>query len=210
MSQIPLRNRQGKVVAHAVIDDQDAEFLNRWRWSLNGSGYAFGSPGLMHRVVLGLEKGDGREVDHCNRDKLDNRVANLRLTTRAANIRNSDRADASALLTERVRSLRAEGLRRIEIAELLDISYAQVTVRLRGTPRVPADSRLVWTKERLIAVARDFAEKNGRPPKQGEFNGQEGRPWYPAVYRQFSGWPAFLEAAGFGSAIDFRRLRSAA
>lgn len=35
----------------------------------------------MHRVILGLADDDPRRVDHGNRDKLDNRRANLRIAT---------------------------------------------------------------------------------------------------------------------------------
>ena len=42
----------------------------------------------MHRVLMGLEEGDSRVVDHKNRDKLDNRKSNLRVVTQAENQRN--------------------------------------------------------------------------------------------------------------------------
>lgn len=42
----------------------------------------------MHRQILGLEAGDGCEVDHRNGDGLDNRRSNLRLVTRAQNKQN--------------------------------------------------------------------------------------------------------------------------
>jgi hypothetical protein len=39
----------------------------------------------MHRELLGLEPGDPLQCDHINRDRLDNRRANLRIVTSAAN-----------------------------------------------------------------------------------------------------------------------------
>jgi hypothetical protein len=42
----------------------------------------------MHRTICGLERGDGRYVDHLNHDKLDNRRANLRVVSNAENVRN--------------------------------------------------------------------------------------------------------------------------
>ncbi len=44
---------------------------------------------LMHRVILGLEKGDGFIVDHINRNTLDNRRGNLRIVTPSQNRMNS-------------------------------------------------------------------------------------------------------------------------
>jgi hypothetical protein len=42
----------------------------------------------MHRVILGLKRGDCKEGDHRNHDTLDNRDGNLRVATRAQNIYN--------------------------------------------------------------------------------------------------------------------------
>jgi hypothetical protein len=42
----------------------------------------------MHRAILGLTPGDGKEIDHKNRDTLDNRRSNLRIVTRSQNSQN--------------------------------------------------------------------------------------------------------------------------
>lgn len=50
---------------------------------------------LIHRWILGLEKGDGKIVDHINGNRLDNRRENLRLVTKSLNALNKHEAYAS-------------------------------------------------------------------------------------------------------------------
>jgi AP2 domain len=80
---IPLRNRQRIIVARAIVDGADYEWLSQMSWCRYGGGYAgHRTPNgmvLMHRLILGLESGDPREGDHKNRDRLDNRRVNLRI-----------------------------------------------------------------------------------------------------------------------------------
>lgn len=83
--------------AFAIVDDDAFVFLSQWRWKAkpNGNGtqvYAVrvecSVDGMhrdirMHRVVAGY---DGPlDIDHINRNPLDNRRANLRIVTRSAN-----------------------------------------------------------------------------------------------------------------------------
>jgi hypothetical protein len=93
---IPLRasGKRGKkeladchVVAFAIVDEEDYEAVQPHRWHLTDTGYAARWTGgrkaryriRMHRQILGLERGDRRQADHINRDKLDNRRHNLRI-----------------------------------------------------------------------------------------------------------------------------------
>lgn len=100
--EIPLRQRDGRVAAIALVDDEDADLATE-RWHLSSRGYAqrqvykgrvdgrdIRELELMHRRVMHLRRGDALQVDHINRDKLDNRRANLRLVTQAANNLNVD------------------------------------------------------------------------------------------------------------------------
>ena len=76
---------------YAIVDDEDFEFLNQWKWWSDGQGYAVRDIGgrknkqriLMHRVVN--KTPDGLVADHINRNKLDNRKKNLRNVTQRVN-----------------------------------------------------------------------------------------------------------------------------
>lgn len=95
---IPLKARGGGVRAWAIVDEADYEWAVQFNWSLNPSGYAVRNKprpepskywtSLMHRELLGLERGDRREADHINRDRLDNRRSNLRVVTHKQNGQN--------------------------------------------------------------------------------------------------------------------------
>jgi hypothetical protein len=82
------------------VDDDDYERINvsNWRAKKNKSGAFYAvrtdrSGGkckliCMHNEILGLTTGRGVEVDHKNRNSLDNRKANLRTCTHAQNQHN--------------------------------------------------------------------------------------------------------------------------
>jgi hypothetical protein len=81
----------------ALIDPADAVLAVQHHWYRSGGGYAVtyircaGEQQYqvgMHRLLCGLEKGDGLEVDHINLDRLDNRRCNLRVGTRTQNDEN--------------------------------------------------------------------------------------------------------------------------
>ena len=88
---------QGKV---AIVDDEDFEFLNQWKWHVaggsgSGTGYARRSIRLfnnkiisfnMHRVVMNPKNNE--QIDHVNGNKFDNRKSNLRICTNTQNQHN--------------------------------------------------------------------------------------------------------------------------
>ena len=82
---------QGKV---ALVDDEKFDELQKYKWSIDGSGYAQTNlktekgwrPARMHRIILSLI---GREMaDRINFNKLDNRLLNLRKCNASGNVRN--------------------------------------------------------------------------------------------------------------------------
>jgi hypothetical protein len=95
--RIPLSTRLGPPRAYALVDDEDFERFGHLSWYLESKpGRALyasrnssdGGTIYLHRSVCGCTHGDGQIVDHRNGDGLDNRRANLRITTHAQNMRN--------------------------------------------------------------------------------------------------------------------------
>lgn len=96
-ARIPLRARDGSVRAWALVDEANFEELSGFRWYQN-MGYAVRAvwDGArqrsvtigMHRQIMGVGPGDDEDVDHRNRDRLDNRRGNLRFCTRGQQIQN--------------------------------------------------------------------------------------------------------------------------
>lgn len=72
----------------AIVDDEDFDFINQWKWFLNDNGYAVrsvwkGKKIRMHRLIN--QTLEGMDTDHINRNRLDNRKSNLRTLTRSQN-----------------------------------------------------------------------------------------------------------------------------
>lgn len=88
---------QGKV---AIVDDCDYEFLNKWKWFAAKDGktyYAIRMIKLagrrtsirMHRLIIGAES--SQEVDHRDRNGLNNTRKNIRICNHGQNCCNADK-----------------------------------------------------------------------------------------------------------------------
>jgi len=90
---IQLVDRAGNFKALAWIDLEDLEKVKPWRWYLSSHGYATtniaGHTVKLHQLIMNrLAAGDGLEVDHKDRIRLNCRKNNLRIVTRSINMKN--------------------------------------------------------------------------------------------------------------------------
>ena len=75
---------------YALVDDEDFDMLNKTKWcaiqvrDIRGAWYALTTfekykTAYMHRIIMNAPKGS--QIDHINRNGLDNRKSNLRFCT---------------------------------------------------------------------------------------------------------------------------------
>jgi len=89
MKQIPLN--KGKF---ALVDDEDFDTLSQKKWFVSTDGYAVRQDTKngahlhvrMHRVIVNAPS--AMQVDHADGNRLNNQKSNLRLATKADNMRN--------------------------------------------------------------------------------------------------------------------------
>lgn len=80
---------------YAIVDNSDFDKLNKYKWSANKIGNTYYAVRvkskkaiLMHRYLLGLNDSSVL-CDHINRNGLDNRKTNLRISNKSQNAVNS-------------------------------------------------------------------------------------------------------------------------
>ena len=142
-----------------LVDDEDFEEINRYRWQKSAWGYAVrcgrDSDGKlttlrMHRIVMKAKK--GTEVDHINWNKLDNRKENLRFLSHRKNVcnrpvhKNNQTGIKGVGWHKRIKKFQARlrtpsGLIHIgyfQTAEEARLAYNEVVIRERGRDAVLA------------------------------------------------------------------------
>jgi len=81
----------------AIVDEDDVSRVNQYHWHTNPDGYAISNIWYegrrtsisMHRYVMGCVPRDGKELDHINGNRLDNRKENLRFVEHIHNTWNT-------------------------------------------------------------------------------------------------------------------------
>ena len=89
MKKIPLTRGR-----FALVDDEDFEELNKYKWCMSAKGYAvrtsYTNDGKalvrMHQAIMGIKA--GHEIDHIFGNTLDNRKSQLRFVTPSQNCMN--------------------------------------------------------------------------------------------------------------------------
>lgn len=158
--------KKGRGVGVAQMDDCAASrallAANRFVLTLDGYAaaipHAWGEEGpSMHRLVMGMppsrddETGESRDVDHINRDRLDNRQANLRIVSRRVNsINRGQTADTGVHWNEASQAYVATWT---DDAGLAHRSYH--SVRYHGF-RSSAHAAAVKARNTAIAMQRDY------------------------------------------------------
>lgn len=132
-------SKQGKNKGkyQALVDDQDYDRLNKFRWSITNNGYAIrrlkDKYFLMHREIIDIPK--GMDTDHINRNKLDNRRKNLRIATRSQNNAN-----------QRLNSYNSSGYKGVSWNKTLKLWMAYI--------KVDGKRHVQWEKNREKAAEK--------------------------------------------------------
>lgn len=94
-AEIELKDRNFNIVGYALIDIEDVEKCKTVKWALRRSKHTSYAYGLVNKKLEGLHRyilnyKGSLQIDHINRNGLDNRKNNLRIVTKDDNQINTD------------------------------------------------------------------------------------------------------------------------
>ena len=140
------------------VDREDEGLIGQYKWRVGGKGYVVrnlpsprrGERVLLHREILermGEEMG-GKQSDHKNRNKLDNRRENLRAATSAQNNWNRK-------------------VNRVSQSQVKGVRWRAKKGRWEGEIKV--EGRVVWRKAFRTKAAAEQKRREVLPQYHGEF-----------------------------------------
>ena len=90
-AELHILDKEGNTKTIALVDKEDVEKLKQYSFRNHNRGYLStsikGHTAYIHQIVYG-KVAEGKEIDHINRNKLDNRKANLRECSHIDNMHN--------------------------------------------------------------------------------------------------------------------------
>jgi len=93
VAEIVLYNKNGNECNRAIIDTQGVEKIKHFKWHETGQGRVATRINdkmvLLQHIIIGLKQNKATQVDHIDRNVLNNRKANLRICTHTQNARNA-------------------------------------------------------------------------------------------------------------------------
>jgi hypothetical protein len=104
---------------------------------------------LLHRVILGLDYGDPRKVDHINRDGLDCRIANMRICEQWQNMANQGS-----------RSGKYRGVSKLPSGRWIARMVVQGKSVYVGVFDTDAEAALAWDKVAAVTFDPAFVKLN--------------------------------------------------
>lgn len=159
-AEIVLRDVNYRVVANAIIDIADINKCKKYKWNLdNFHGYVVTyvnkKPLSLHRYLLDY-KGE-LDIDHINRNKLDNRRSNLRVVPRCINAANNGRIGVK-------RAHQKEGW----VADIVryGINYHVGTFKTKEEAIQARQEKKKWLDENDWMLRTEY-EKNKEPQSKG-------------------------------------------
>lgn len=142
-AEIIITDGKDQEICRAKVSLDIVDKIKSHRWTLNDNGYVRtynnNSPVYLHRMIV--ECPEGLEVDHINRDKLDNRNENLRIVSHSINRANNG----------------GKNVRMITNRRLSKPYYAAVTKNNKHI-----FSRYFETEEEALREVENFKRKNAQ------------------------------------------------